>query len=122
VIAGIGIDLVEVRRVQRLLDRHGARFLQRCFHTSEIQRPADAEHLAGLLAAKEAAFKALSLNGGGGVGWKSFQVLQQVPGGPPSLVLSDAAARHARTIGIVQSHLSITHHGGMAAAVVILET
>ncbi len=121
-IVGIGIDLVEVRRVQRLLDRHGDRFLRRCFQEQEIQRPRDPEHLAGLLAAKEAAFKAFSLEPGAGVGWKAFQVLRQSSGGPPRLVLSGRAEAHGRRLGVVHAHLSITHHGGLAAAVVILES
>ena len=53
-ILGVGIDLVAVDRVERLLARHGSRFLARCFADGEAVRPGDAEHLAGLLAAKEA--------------------------------------------------------------------
>ncbi len=120
-IVGIGIDLVEVRRVRRLLERHGERFLERCFSAEETRRPQDPEHLAGLLAAKEAAFKALSSPPGNGMGWKAFQVLRQAPSGAPRLVLRGRAEEHAVHLGVVHTHLSITHHGGMAAAVVILE-
>ena len=120
-IAGVGLDLVEVRRVEQLLDRHGQRFLQRCFCPGEVRRPGDAEHLAGLLAAKEAAYKALPLRRGDGAGWRSFRVLASTSG-PPRLELLGTARRRAAEIGIVHIHLSITHHGGMAAAVVILES
>ncbi|NOZ93623.1 MAG: holo-[acyl-carrier-protein] synthase [Acidobacteria bacterium] len=120
-IAGLGVDLVEVRRVRGLLDRHGERFLERCFDRREVLRPEDPEHLAGLLAAKEAAFKALGPASGSGIAWKNIQVLRRDPASPPRLVLSGAAASHATSRGIVHAHLSITHHGGMAAAVVILE-
>jgi len=121
VIVGIGLDLVEVRRVQLLLDRHGERFLRRCFDDSEVRRPLDPEHIAGLLAAKEAAFKALSLESGAGIGWKDLQVARQEPGSIPRLLLTGRAEARGRFLGVVHTHLSITHHGGMAAAVVILE-
>lgn len=121
-ISGLGLDLVEVSRVQTLLDRHGSRFLERCFDAREVRRPDDAEHLAGLLAAKEAAYKALSLERGRGAGWKSFRVVHPAPGGPPRLELTGVARRRAGELGVVHVHLSITHHGGMAAAVVILES
>ena len=121
-IGGIGLDLVEVRRVQRLLDRHGQRFLVRCFCPGEVRRATDAEHLAGLLAAKEAAYKALSLRRGDGAGWRSFRVIRPSSSGPPRLELLGTAQRRAVEAGIVHAHLSITHHGGMAAAVVILES
>jgi holo-[acyl-carrier protein] synthase len=121
VILGVGIDLVAVARVERLLARHGARFLDRCFVNGEAIRPGDAEHLAGLLAAKEAAFKALGTGWGAGVGWRSVAVTR--PGGRgPALELSGAAAVRAGDLGVRHSHVSISHDAGVAVAVVVLES
>ena len=67
-IVGLGLDLVAIDRVATLLGRHRERLLARCFAPGEPDRPDDPQHLAGLLAAKEAAFKALGTGWGDGVG------------------------------------------------------
>jgi holo-[acyl-carrier protein] synthase len=120
VIVGLGLDLVEVRRVAGMLSRHGRRFLDRCFASGEVARPGDAEHVAGLLAAKEAAFKALGSGWGGGVGWRD-PVVERSDTGSPQLVLAGNAAVRATELGARTVHLSITHTAGVAVAVVILE-
>jgi holo-[acyl-carrier protein] synthase len=121
VIVGVGLDLVGVERMRAMLTRHGARVLARCFTTGEVARPADAEHIAGLLAAKEAAFKALGTGWGGGVGWRDA-IIERGEAGAPRLLLAGAAAARAATLGVRTTHLSITHAAGVAVAVVILET
>jgi holo-[acyl-carrier protein] synthase len=120
VIVGVGLDLVEVTRVTRMLARHGRRFLDRCFAPGEVARPGDAEHVAGLLAAKEAAFKALGSGWSGGVGWRD-PVVEHGDTGTPLLVLAGKAGARAATLGVRAAHLSITHTAGVAVAVVILE-
>jgi holo-[acyl-carrier protein] synthase len=113
-IVGLGIDAVGVARVSRLLARHPERLFAHCFSTGEVQ------HVAGLLAAKEAAFKALGTGWGEGVGWRQV-VVERLANGQPSLHLEGAAARRAAELGVGHSHLSITHDGGLAIAIVILE-
>jgi holo-[acyl-carrier protein] synthase len=120
VIAGVGVDLVPVERVERLLARYGARLLARCFAEGEVRR-LQAEHVAGLLAAKEATFKALGTGWGEGVGWRDVTVVH-AGAGAPTLALSGGAAARARLRGVSRSHLSIAHDGGVAVAVVVLET
>jgi holo-[acyl-carrier protein] synthase len=120
-IVGVGVDLVPIDRAAGLLARHGDRFLARCFGADEAARPGDPTHLAGLLAAKEAAFKALGTGWGQGVGWRNAVVTRDAAGAP-SLLLSGAAAARAGAIGAARSHLTISHAGGLAVAVVILET
>ena len=120
-IAGVGLDLVGVERTSRLLARHGERLLGRCFAAGEVTRPADAEHVAGLLAAKEAAFKALGTGWAGGVGWRDA-VVSRGAAGAPGLRFERAAATRAAALGVRRAHLSITHAAGVAVAVVILET
>ncbi|MGE5236549.1 MAG: holo-ACP synthase [Acidobacteriota bacterium] len=119
-IIGVGLDVVAVERVARMLTTHGERFRARCFSPGELVRPGDAEHVAGLLAAKEAAFKALGTGWGEGVGWRTVTVGRTDLGGPV-LDLDGAAAHRAARLGVSRSHLSITHAGGMAIAVVVLE-
>jgi len=120
VIVGVGLDLVEVTRVTRMLSRHGRRLLDRCFAPGEVARPQDPEHVAGLLAAKEAAFKALGSGWGGGIGWRD-PVVERSDSERPRLVFAGTAAARAATLGVHRTHLSITHAGSVAVAVVILE-
>ncbi|MCU0291249.1 MAG: holo-ACP synthase [Thermoanaerobaculaceae bacterium] len=119
-IVGLGIDAVGVARVARLLERHPERLFAHCFSAGEVRRPGDAQHVSGLLAAKEAAFKALGTGWGEGVGWRQV-VVERLANGQPSLRLEGVAARRAIELGVGCSHLSITHDGGLAIAVVILE-
>jgi len=121
VITGIGLDLVAVARVERMLAGHRERFLRRCFTAHEVLRPGDAEHLAGLLAAKEAAYKALGASRGSGISWHHLEVCRDGPGSPPRLALHGPAGERAAELGVTRAHLSVTHHGGLAAAIVVLE-
>lgn len=120
-IVGLGIDAVGVERVARLLDRHGERLVARCFDAGEVRRPRDPQHVAGLLAAKEATFKALGTGWSEGVGWRDVVVVRE-PNGQPALRLEGAAAERAAALGADRLHVSITHDGGLAVAVVILES
>ena len=122
---GIGIDVVPVERVERLLERHGERALKRLFTPAEIGRAAgmsyQALHLAGRLAAKEAAYKALSAEGADlGIGWQSIEV-ERLPDGRPQLILHGPALARFNALGATRCHVSLSHDGGIAAAVVILE-
>lgn len=119
-IAGLGVDVVATARIAALLARHGERFIRRCFLPGEICRAEDAEHLAGILAAKEAAFKALGTGWGDGVGWHSVEVTRSTAGAP-ALRLHGPAAAHAAARGAGRAHLSISHAAGVAVAVVVLD-
>ena len=120
-IVGLGIDVVQVARVARMLNVHGARFLRRCFREGEARRPEDPEHLAGLLAAKEAAFKALGTGWGEGVGWLHVGI-GRTGSGAPELELEGPARVRAAALGARRSLVSITHAGGVAVAVVVMES
>lgn len=87
-IIGVGVDLVDIRRIERLLQKYGTQFIQKVFTLEEqayaSQRPHQARVYANRFAAKEAAAKALGTGMRGGVGWKDIEVCR-APSGAPSL-------------------------------------
>lgn len=124
-IAGIGIDLVDIARVERMLDDKGQRVLDRLFTPDEVAyamaRVRPAMHLAARLAAKEAAFKALAGSDDARlIGWREVEVVAR-DGHSPTLLLSGRADVRARELGIEHLWLSLTHTDSAAAATVILE-
>jgi len=125
VIAGIGIDLVDIARVDKLLDAKGERALLRLFTSDEVAyalaRPLPAQHLAARLAAKEAAFKALAGNSlARGIGWREIEVVRGEE--RPTLALHGRAADRAAELGVTSVWISLTHSATTAAAVVVLES
>jgi holo-[acyl-carrier protein] synthase len=113
--AGVGIDLLEVERLERALERH-PRLAERVFTPAELayarERHRPGRHLAARFAAKEAAVKALGLRRFG------LREIEVVAGEPPSLRLHGRAADAARERG-VELAVSLTHSQEMAAAVVV---
>lgn len=119
-IAGHGIDIIEVERIRQLIERHGDRFLARCFTAQELayarQRPKRlAEHLAARFAAKEAVLKVLGTGLRHGIGWCDIEVVRQ-PSGEPTLRLTGMAARIARQRGIERWLISLSHISSHATA------
>jgi holo-[acyl-carrier protein] synthase len=121
---GLGIDVVEIARIQRILDGPPARaerFLARCFTPGErayCDAGADrAARHAVRFAAKEATSKALGVPAG--IAWHDVEVVHE--GRAPRLELRGVAAERARAIGVARALLSLTHDAGVAAAVVVLE-
>ncbi len=119
-IVGHGIDIVEVGRLRKLIERHGDRFLVRCFTAEEVayarKRPQRfAEHLAARFAAKEAVMKVLGTGLRHGIGWCDIEVVR-LPTGQPTLRLDGQAAAIAREMGIGRWHLSLSHISTHATA------
>ena len=117
----VGLDLVEISRIQESLDRFGERFLHRLFSDGEIAyakaRPArSAEHLAARFAAKEAAIKAFSL-AEAGMAWRDIEV-KRGEDGACHLALHGRAAEAAERLGVTHIALSLSHDGDYAGAVV----
>jgi holo-[acyl-carrier protein] synthase len=113
----VGIDLVDVSRIAASIDAFGDRFLRRVFTDGELAyaqaSPAlTAERLAARFAAKEAAKKALDLEG---VAWRDLEVVRS-PSGACHLCLHGAARVAA---GALSFALSMSHEGDHATAVVI---
>jgi holo-[acyl-carrier protein] synthase len=125
-VRGIGIDLVDVARVERMLDRYGERVLQRLLTPAEQEYCRSmvhpAQRVAARIAAKEAAFKALAHDTEGlRIGWTELEVTRDADG-RPRLQLHGRARGAAERFGVRRIHVSITHERAHAAAVVILES
>ena len=124
-IIAIGIDMVEIARVERMIASKGDHALQKLFTDAErayaLSRPRPALHLAARVAAKEAAYKALrGTHAARAIGWRELEVCL-AEDGSPTLVLHGGAARRAVELGVTRVHLSLTHTAGSAAAVAVLE-
>ncbi|MBE0605313.1 MAG: holo-ACP synthase [Deltaproteobacteria bacterium] len=123
-IAGIGVDIVDVARVQALLDRYGNRFLRRVYTESETAYAMGvvnkAERLAGRFAVKEAVMKALGTGKSQGILWRDVETVRG-RFGKPEVRLHGQAVKWAKMRGTASIHASITHDGGKAVAFVILE-
>jgi holo-[acyl-carrier protein] synthase len=115
----VGVDLIEIERVRRALDRHGDGFRQRCFTEAERaycdSKPNPAQHYAGRFAAKEAVGKAL----GSGVyfTWREIEIRGRPK---PGVHLSGRTARFAQRLGSFRIELSMTHSRELAAAVAVV--
>jgi holo-[acyl-carrier protein] synthase len=124
-IFGTGVDVVEIPRIRRMLERHGDRFLKRVYTGDEIsyclQAVDPAPRLAARFAAKEAAVKALGLGFSEGIGYADVEVTRGERG-QPRLRWHGRAADWIELRMIMHSHLSISHGEEIAIAQVVLET
>jgi holo-[acyl-carrier protein] synthase len=113
-----GIDLIEIERIQKALERHGEHFLKRVFTPAEVEQArGSAPELAARFAAKEAASKALG-TGIGPISWVDVEVINK-PSGKPILRLAGRAKTISDALGFQTWSVSLTHSRGMAAAVVV---
>lgn len=126
-IIGIGNDLIDIRRVEKTLERHGERFTNRIFTETEQvksdRRLNRAASYAKRFAAKEACSKALGTGLSRGVFWRDMGVVN-LPGGKPTMALSGGAAQRLAEITPdgheVDIHLTITDDFPLAQAIVII--
>jgi holo-[acyl-carrier protein] synthase len=127
-IIGMGSDLIDIRRVEKSIERFGERFTHRCFTDIERaksdRRKNRAESYAKRFAAKEACSKALGTGLANGVFWKDMGVVN-LPGGKPTMVLTGGAGeRLAELMPAGQEpfiHVTITDEYPYAQAFVIIE-
>ena len=122
-ILGLGVDLVEVARMEKALAR-GERIVQRLFTAGEIaycrRHKEPARHFAARFAAKEAGMKALGTGWSNGVSWQNFEVRHD-PRGRPHLYITGRAAEVAAALGATHALITLAHDGGFATAVVAIE-
>ena len=123
-IVGTGVDLAEVPRIRKSIERYGDRFIKRIYTPGEIayvERKANKyERYAARFAAKEAGMKAIGTGWRRGVTWHDFEVAN-LPSGRPTLKLHGVAAGFAKKMGVRNVSLSLTHTAELGMAHVILE-
>ena len=126
-ILGIGSDLIDVRRIERTIERHGERFLERIFTAAERAkaegRARRAETYAKRFAAKEACAKPLGTGLRAGVFWRDMGVVN-LPSGRPTMQLSGGALARLQAITPAgcDAHIDVTiaDEGPMAQAIVVI--
>jgi holo-[acyl-carrier protein] synthase len=126
-IIGIGSDLIDIRRIEKSIERYGERFLSRIFTDTERarseRRAQRAASYAKRFAAKEACSKALGTGLRKGVFWRDMGVVN-LPGGKPSLRLTGGALERLEQLTpkghVAQIDLSITDDFPLAQAIVII--
>ena len=115
-----GVDIIEIPRIQQVLDRYGQRFLERIFTPDEIAYcRGRAPNLAGRFAAKEATMKALG-TGIRGVSWKDIEVVR-AESGAPSVALHGRAKQRAKRLEVSEISLSMSHSREYAVAFVVAQ-
>ncbi len=127
-IIGIGNDTIDIRRVEKVIERHGERFVSRVFTEIE-QRKSDRRRLraasyAKRFAAKEACSKALGTGIRGGVFWRDMGVVNLASGKPTMTLTGGAAERLAKLVPQghrAEIHLTLTDDFPLAQALVIIE-
>jgi holo-[acyl-carrier protein] synthase len=118
-IYGIGIDVVEVDRIEDAISRQGEHFLRKLFSENERQycdqqkRPG--LHYAARFAAKEAVSKALGTGIGGKAGWLEMEVIR-AESGAPTMIFHGRALEFIHAQGIAEVQVSLTHARDYAAA------
>ncbi len=128
-ILGLGSDLIDIRRIEQTLERHGRRFIDRIF--TDIERAKSearanrAASYAKRFAAKEACAKALGTGLNRGVYWRDMGVVN-LPSGKPTMRLTGGALARLKAITpeghAAQIDLSITDEFPIAQAIVIIST
>lgn len=123
-IIGLGMDLIEISRIEKTFSRFGTTFLYKVFTMSEyalLVSKLSFSSIAARFAAKEAAVKALGTGFSDGITFKHIEILSR-PNGKPGLCLHDKAQKKAQELGVHTILLTLSHSHNTAGAVVIFES
>jgi len=124
-IYGIGVDLVDIRRMESVISKWGSRFINRVFTKDEIEtcnaRPFPPASYALRFAAKEAFSKALGRGMRRGIRWRDIEVFR-FPGGRPGIRPLGRSSEICKEEDISGFHLSLSDEGDYGVAMVVLET
>ena len=122
-IFGIGVDVLEASRIAQTLERFGTRFIDHLLMPEELAQLAKTERrerfLAMRFAAKEAIVKAMGTGFAHGVWIRDVGVVQN-SWGRPEVVFSERGDRVRRSLGIGESHVTLTDEAGLVVAVAVL--
>jgi holo-[acyl-carrier protein] synthase len=123
-IYGIGVDLVDIKRIALAIERWKERFINRVYTAREVnlsrQGPKLASSLALRFAAKEAFSKAIGLGMRRGIRWRDIEIVHNATG-RPELRLTGTALRVCQNEGIAGSYVTLSDEGDYGVAVVVLE-
>ncbi len=121
-VKGIGIDVVEIRRMEDVVSRWGSAFLDKVFTATELayahSKKNPINHIAGRFAVKEAVAKALATGWAGGFRWKDVEVKND-PSGKPAVILHGSVAQLLAKSRIL---VSISHAESVVVATAIIES
>lgn len=126
-IFGTGVDLVENDRIDAMMERWGAHFLDRVFLPEELaychKKAVPARHFAGRFAVKEAVSKAFRTGIGPYFGWLDIEVSRKADSGAPAVRLHGKAAAYASQLGVSRVLISLSHtrHYAVANAILVQE-
>jgi holo-[acyl-carrier protein] synthase len=122
-ILGVGMDIVETKRIAESIERFGDRFLQRIFLEGEVAYAKSMKlphlHLAARFAAKEAISKAFGTGIGRELGWRDLEIVRE-PSGAPRVRLHGRAEAYAKSRGVQVVHVSLSHTTAYGAASVVI--
>lgn len=122
-IFGIGVDVLEVKRIRETLERFGPRFVERLLMPQEQAQLANTQRqerfIAMRFAAKEAIVKAMGTGFAHGVWIRDVGVVQN-PWGKPEVVFSERGERVRRGLGVGEGHVTLTDEAGLVVAVAVL--
>ena len=120
-IQGIGVDIIEIKRIQSSIEQFGDTFLRKIFTDSEIAycraRKNPVQHFAARFAAKEAVSKALATGWAGEFEWKNVEVMNELSGKPTVLLHGSTATALAKSV----VHLSLSHSDISVVAFAVIE-
>ncbi len=123
-IIGVGVDIVDVDRVRRAVERHGERFLRRVYSSEEVKYCRESRHsdqrFATRFAAKEAVLKALGIGWQGGTSFTDIEVSRDARGAP-SVTLYGQSRKISRDLGVCRIHISLSHTETHAMAYAVAE-
>ena len=119
---GVGIDIIEICRVKKIIDRYGNKFLNRHFTTKEIEycrgKIDSSVCFAGRFTAKEAVYKALNMQWVEGFNWKDIEISSSDTGAP-IVILSGKTHEKAHHLGVDKINVSISHCREYAVSVAV---
>ncbi len=115
--AAIGVDIVEIERIDSAISEWRDAFLERIYTRAELERHHNVSSLAARFAAKEAVMKALG-TGARGVSWKDIEILANGDGAP-LVRLYGRALERSKELGIARFSISVSHSRDYAVAFVI---
>ncbi|WP_456325834.1 holo-ACP synthase [Desulfonauticus submarinus] len=121
-ILGIGLDVVEVTRIEKIYSRYKAHFIKKILTPKEKEKISKPEvlYLASRFAVKEAVVKAIGTGFRAGIGFQDIEVVKSSDG-KPNIILKNKALEAFKKMGGKFIHVSITHTKLIASAVVIIE-